>query len=81
MRKVILSTHVTLDGFMAGPNGELDWVTMDEEIDNSLLPELLSTADTALIGRVLYQVLPVTGRLRRLRTHRYRRAKLSLRAG
>jgi dihydrofolate reductase len=55
MRKVILAMNITLDGFISGANGELDWVTMDEEIDNSLLPDLLSTVDTALIGRVLYQ--------------------------
>jgi dihydrofolate reductase len=55
MRKVILAMNITIDGFISGPNGELDWVTMDEEIDNSVLPDLLSTTDTALIGRVLYQ--------------------------
>ena len=25
MRKVILTMHMSLDGFIAGPNGELDW--------------------------------------------------------
>lgn len=28
MRKIILSVMVTLDGFTAGPNGELDWVAV-----------------------------------------------------
>ena len=54
MRKVILTMHMSLDGFIAGPNGELDWTAADEAVDNDL-PELLSTADTALVGRVLYQ--------------------------
>jgi len=54
MRKVILTMHMSLDGFIAGPNGELDWTAADEAVDDDL-PELLSTADTALIGRVLYQ--------------------------
>ena len=54
MRKVILTMHMSLDGFIAGPNGELDWTAADEAVDDDL-PELLSTADTALVGRVLYQ--------------------------
>ena len=33
MRKVILSNLVTLDGFVAGPNGELDWFIVDEEFN------------------------------------------------
>jgi hypothetical protein len=33
MRKVILAMNMSLDGFISGPNGELDWVTMDAEID------------------------------------------------
>jgi len=30
MRKVILTMHMSLDGFIAGPNGELDWTAADE---------------------------------------------------
>jgi dihydrofolate reductase len=47
--------QITLDGFVGGPNGEMDWVTMSEEMDDSLLPELMERADTCLIGRSLYQ--------------------------
>jgi dihydrofolate reductase len=54
MRNVILSMHISLDGFVAGPNGELDWTRADAEIDNEM-PEMLRTADTVLIGRGLYQ--------------------------
>jgi len=32
MRKVIYSMGVSLDGFIAGPNGEIDWSTPDEEL-------------------------------------------------
>ena len=31
MRKVISLMHISLDGFTAGPNGELDWARVDEE--------------------------------------------------
>jgi dihydrofolate reductase len=55
MRKVILAMQISLDGFVGGPNGEMDWVTMSEEMDDTLLPEMMETTDTCLIGRVLYQ--------------------------
>ena len=32
MRKVILLMHVSLDGFVAGPNGEMDWISFDDEL-------------------------------------------------
>ncbi len=57
MRKVILSVQVSLDGFTAGPNGELDWLVehvVSEEGWNSL-NDLVSTVDTVLLGRVNYQ--------------------------
>jgi dihydrofolate reductase len=55
MRKVILQIDVTLDGFIAGTNGELDWVTSDEVMEQEA-SELLETADTILLGRVAYQM-------------------------
>jgi len=47
---------VTLDGFIAGPNGEMDWVTenFDEDM-GKYEDDLVSTADTLLLGRVTYQ--------------------------
>jgi dihydrofolate reductase len=55
VRKVILFIVVSLDGFVGGPNGELDWEVRDEEVNRSLIGDLLSTVDTMLLGRVLYQ--------------------------
>src|SRR2546422_6198468 len=55
MRKVILFMVISLDGFVCGPNGELDWEHQDEEVSRYLIPDLLSTVDTMLLGRVLYQ--------------------------
>ncbi|HMA33628.1 MAG TPA: dihydrofolate reductase family protein [Chloroflexia bacterium] len=56
MRKIITSTWVTLDGFIAGPNGEMDWIgeIYDEAMGNYEY-ELVSAADTLLLGRVTYQ--------------------------
>ena len=31
-RKIISFLHLSLDGFVAGPNGEMNWIKVDEEI-------------------------------------------------
>src|SRR6266581_3339261 len=56
MRKVILSNSVTLDGFFEGPNKELDWHIVDEEMHQYAI-DLLSDVDTLLFGRVTYQLM------------------------
>ena len=56
MRKVIVLMHVSLDAFTAGPNGELDWAIVDEEIEH-YVDNLLTTVDTALYGRVTYHMM------------------------
>ncbi|QDK81519.1 deaminase [Spirosoma sp. KCTC 42546] len=56
MRKVILFMHVSLDGFVCGPNGEQDWMTRnDDDMGKYLESDFLSTVDTMLVGRVLYE--------------------------
>lgn len=56
MRKIISFMHISLDGFVAGPNGELDWVKVDEEIFDHV-GKRISEGDTALYGRVTYQMM------------------------
>jgi dihydrofolate reductase len=49
MRKIIAALVVSVDGFIEGPNGELDWVdTWEDPFD--LLPQI----DTCLLGRGMY---------------------------
>lgn len=55
MRKVILFMVMSVDGFVAGADGKLDWENMDPEVSMYMIPELLGTVDTMLLGRVLYQ--------------------------
>jgi dihydrofolate reductase len=43
---------MTLDGYVAGPQGESDWITMDPEID---FEALASSFDTMLLGRRTYE--------------------------
>jgi dihydrofolate reductase len=45
---------VTLDGFIEGANGELDWAMADDEESWKAAFELCDTVDTCLLGRVMY---------------------------
>ncbi|MFL5805130.1 MAG: dihydrofolate reductase family protein [Roseiflexaceae bacterium] len=56
MRNVILLMHMSLDGFVAGPDGELDWIRFDDQLVDDVAA-LTATADTALFGRVTYQMM------------------------
>ena len=56
MRKVISFMHVSLDGFVAGPSGQMDWITMDDEIFRDAI-DLAAATDTALYGRTTYQMM------------------------
>ena len=51
MKKVILDLAVTLDGFIEGPNGEIDWCIMDDDMD---FEGFLTGIDTIFYGRVSY---------------------------
>jgi len=48
--------HISLDGFVAGPNGEMDWIKVDEELFN-YVGKRISGGDTSLYGRVTYQMM------------------------
>jgi dihydrofolate reductase len=56
MRKIISFMHISLDGFVAGPNGEMNWVKVDEEIFD-FVGKRISKTDTALYGRVTYEMM------------------------
>ncbi|WP_404450236.1 dihydrofolate reductase family protein [Sutcliffiella horikoshii] len=52
-RRVILDLAVTLDGFIEGPNGEVDWCIMDPEMNFN---KFLNQIDTILYGRKSYDI-------------------------
>jgi dihydrofolate reductase len=56
MRPLVLFMHVSLDGFVAGPNGEMDWIQIDDEIFD-YAGQRTSESDTALYGRVTYELM------------------------
>lgn len=53
-RQLRYQVAMSLDGFIAGPNGEYDWIVMDPAID---FAALLKEFDTAVMGRKTYEVL------------------------
>jgi dihydrofolate reductase len=56
MKKLVLFLHTSLDGFVAGPNGEMDWINVDDAIFDYAGNET-DKADTALYGRVTWQMM------------------------
>lgn len=56
MRKIISFMHISLDGFVAGPNGEMNWIKVDQEIFDHVGKRIGET-DTALYGRVTYEMM------------------------
>ena len=56
MRNIISFMHVSLDGFVAGPDGEMNWITVNEEIFDHV-GQRISQGDTALYGRVTFQMM------------------------
>jgi dihydrofolate reductase len=48
--------HCSLDGFVAGPNGEMSWIKVDEEMFD-FVATMTDQADTALYGRVTYEMM------------------------
>jgi dihydrofolate reductase len=52
MRKIKLQMQISLDGYVAGPNGEMDWMVWDwDEVLKKYATELTNSADTFLLGR------------------------------
>lgn len=56
MRSLVFFMHASLDGFVAGTKGELNWVTVNDEIFE-FVSTMTARADTALYGRVTFQMM------------------------
>ena len=57
-RRLRYQVAVSLDGFIAGPHGEYDWIVMDPAID---FAALYKEFDTAVMGRKTYEVMTAQG--------------------
>lgn len=56
MKKLVWFMHVSLDGFVAGPNGEMDWIYVGEDLFD-YAGARTKESDTALYGRVTWQMM------------------------
>ena len=56
MRNLVAFMHMSLDGFAAGANGELDWIAYDQELEKHA-ETVVGTVGTAIYGRVTYHMM------------------------
>jgi dihydrofolate reductase len=61
MRRVRYSVAMSLDGYIAGPNGEADWIVMDPEIGEGFA-NFWKQFDTLLIGRKTFAAMAKPGK-------------------
>lgn len=56
MRRIVYLVHVSVDGYIEGPNAEFDWPVMDPEL-SGYAREVHAGVDTLLYGRVVWQMM------------------------
>lgn len=54
MRRIRYQVAMSLDGYIAGPNGEYDWIAMDPDID---FEAIFAEFDTLLMGRRTFEAM------------------------
>jgi dihydrofolate reductase len=57
MRRLIIWNMMSLDGFFAAPDRNLDWFVFDDELDGYIKKNQLASSDTLLFGRVTYEMM------------------------
>jgi dihydrofolate reductase len=56
MKKTIFQMSVSLDGYIEGPNHEIDWHLVDDEF-NAYALEMLNASDVLIMGRRTYELM------------------------
>ena len=56
MKRIKVAMHITLDGFVAGPKGEMDWIKIDDQIFD-FVNTFTDNADTALFGLTTWKMM------------------------
>jgi dihydrofolate reductase len=66
MRRICYNVAASLDGYIAGPHGEYDWIVMDPDVD---FAAIFARFDTVLMGRKSYDVASAAaGAMPRMKT-------------
>ena len=68
MRKIILNIAISLDGYIAGPNGEYDWLYTDQDYG---MAEFFDQIDTSLMGRKTFDTIRKMGANPNKHLHNY----------
>jgi dihydrofolate reductase len=57
-RRIVVSTFVTLDGYMVGPDEDISWVAegFDDDMQNDIAEEMSENSDVFVFGRVTFQI-------------------------
>lgn len=71
MRRVRYQVAMSLDGFIAGPNGEYDWIDVDPVAARPYFKKLYAQFDTAVMGRRTFEL--VRGPVQGMRTYVFSR--------
>src|SRR3982751_2164343 len=58
MRRLRYQVATSLDGYIASPNGEVDWIVQDQDIN---FAELFAQFDTAVMGRKTFEATLAAG--------------------
>ncbi len=58
MRRICYAVAMSLDGYLAGPNGEYDWILMDPDMD---FQKTYQRFDTLLMGRRTFETMSAGG--------------------
>ena len=58
MRRVLYRVAASVDGYIAGPHGEVDWIVHDPAVD---LAKVYESVDTVLLGRRTYELTQQPG--------------------
>jgi dihydrofolate reductase len=53
MREVLYRVAASVDGYIAGPHGEVDWIVQDPGVD---FAKVYESVDTVLLGRRTYEL-------------------------
>jgi dihydrofolate reductase len=57
MRKIVAFTMVSVDGFFAGPNGEIDWFKTEDDEDREFSAKQSESSSLLIFGRTTYELM------------------------